>query len=157
MQANKGLPCIQFMQCIHFMQHERTKLSPRTTLLSLACLPATWHTRPKFNASSWLLSVPWPPLGPHSQNSMLLIGYSVSHGQVGGVSYGKWGPATGQAVKKKKVHVCMRLCVYMCGKVRLSWSCKPITGLPINGMYDVEQAEKLRFLLCLQSHGKNSN
>jgi len=57
----KDYSCIQLMQCIHFMWHEEDQaLLLKTTLLSLTCLPATWHTGPKFNASNWLLSVPWP-------------------------------------------------------------------------------------------------
>ena len=60
LNATQGLPSC----CLVSRLQSRARLLLRTTLMSLTGLPARWHTGPKFNASNWLLSVPWPPCGP---------------------------------------------------------------------------------------------
>jgi len=68
----------------------RTKLLLRTILLSLICLPATRYTRPKSNASNWLISVPSP-----------------------GVLRG-WGASNRTGSERWKKVVCVYVCVYAC-------------------------------------------
>jgi len=92
----KGYPCI------HFLQHEKdqavtTAQDHAIVLDPLPCCVAHGRT---------------PGL-----NSMLLIGYSASHGQVGGcVTLEGGASATGQAVKVKvNVYLCVSVCVSVCG------------------------------------------
>ena len=65
---------IQFMQCIHFMQHEEDQaVAQDHTKLSLTRLTVTWHTWSKFNVSNLLLSILWPNTLAHTRIQSLSL------------------------------------------------------------------------------------